>query len=1337
MDYSGYSNYDCSTEGSQHGEDAATVDEPDGSGTKNPGSHFDLLSFFATALQRDANEEEKWTTLVFLSIHLGPWNMFQPWNVYSGTSFSVTLLSRKFLIRQTVVDLDYLHSVRGLLAVKTPKLRPEDQSSHNSEVLRSLAKEYLILKTEPLAKHENIVTAYGCSWQTLPTGQSQPTPTLIMEGTKLGDLSNFSRERSLTLRERLRLCMDITSGLDALHTHGVIHGDLKPNNILVFNSWGRGYTAKLADFGSAVLFSETTFPCRAPLGTKVYRAPECADESVRLGRDDLVKTDLFSLGVTLAFLLVGSHIVDDIAALSGSDLHSLKEENQFAAWIIAHCHDDSAHIVLRMGSSDWVEDLSWNENSVFADHNLYCWFMSLCDSLLAADARQRPESVKVPARVLEHMLLRHLQMLLPRSSEATSKADGFATSSTSAARMAALMRMSKARYRKLTGERVLSETRISKVETIAIAHCCIQPGSYLKEAKFIIERNTGRKFKLKRRSKKWHTKSAFSKPRGKRALISAGIVRLANKMQHYVEESINGEVQQLMDLKIVSLQRAMFKPSQESNIFWMLPRPVMELLESQLLQYAANPRNTDADRADAAYEYATVILNGNDPTEARIDSALEHLTFAARNGQVEAQASVGRLSDVFGRPLEASRNEEMEWLLTASRAGSATAQRRLRDLDINGFTAAMRDIRRGNGATCPLLNQALLVNSRWVEQTGALADIVYGCLHESAITGNVGLLELPPELPSGWYECENGLGETPLVVACRGGQTAVVEILLARGANAAHRTAHGVTPLHFLAAFDDDDIPGVASSLLQHGADVEMACERELTYKELFDSPFGHAGGTPLLWAVAAGNHCAVRALLALGADPFAIERHPPGFSRYDFRQSPVTCAVVLHQLNLLETIVSALGDDCDVRKRFITECAGPHSQGYQALAHAIDCHPAFRVREYILHGREYQSVASSCVSLLVESGVDPIRFLAGRQPGRHIEITHPIAGACTSSNTGILSYLWRYQNGILRPTPKLWVSVLSMSAFEGLTAVFDFLIDRRDDVTADVSSDVRAVVKTLSLTKDPYFTIGVLRLIQGPGTALPPEDAFHIFFAAVTMGHFEVARQVQETQNISLTKRTGGDTLLYGLIAMSYDFPNTEPKISFILSLSPNKNTLFWNIGYLEGTGVTALQCAAYMPTEKCPASPGVFATVLEHFSEPKYLNAQLKDHPRKKSGGFTALHLAVRGGNFNAVARLVETPGIETNLQSSRGETPLDICVNIAQHYQMEEQMSSQVDKAQKNRSAVNMSILDLLINAENEGQIAKYSTLLLRRTEDEFTLVDAIKGKLYGVKLRVKIR
>lgn len=518
MDYSENFSYSASTED----KDGASATESNG---------FDLLSFVHAAFQPNAKHGKTWNTFVFFSIHLGPWNTFRPQKVFMGASFSVTLVSPKFLVRQAVlnldenVDVDELRFFPRILAIKTPRIEPNSKSSQTAKLLRSLAKEHQILQNQLLARHDNIITAFGCVWQTLSLEHSEPIPALVLEGAKLGDLADFSNLRALTLRERLRLSLDITSGLDALHTHGVIHGDLKPNNILVFKApTGPGYTAKLADFGSAILRSETTFPCLPPSGTIIYRAPECAVESTRMGWVDLVKTDLFSLGVTLAFLLVGNHVVDSIKALSESDLQALKEENKLAAWIIAHRDDLSTHNNPQTQGNDWVTDPSWIESSIFADDGVSCWYLLICNDLLAADARQRPESVEIPATTLRSMLRQHLHTLSPRNA----KSHFWAT-------ILAYTRASKARLQKMTGETIPSTLRISNFEVDTIAHCCNGPGSYLKEAIFILKHNSN--FKLSRHRNVRHAKHALPKTRFRPDLIPRAVGGLANRMARCVQKS--------------------------------------------------------------------------------------------------------------------------------------------------------------------------------------------------------------------------------------------------------------------------------------------------------------------------------------------------------------------------------------------------------------------------------------------------------------------------------------------------------------------------------------------------------------------------------------------------------------------------------------------------------------------------------------------------------------------------------------------------------------------------------------------------------------------------------
>lgn len=120
-------------------------------------------------------------------------------------------------------------------------------------------------------------------------------PYLVMELVTGQDFAQrLEQEGRLDERAVLRMALDVAEGLSALHREGLVHGDIKPGNIVL----DRDGNAKLVDFGLAGMTRRDS--SGALVGTPNYIAPE-----LLRGTADTHRSDLYSLGATLYHLLSG------------------------------------------------------------------------------------------------------------------------------------------------------------------------------------------------------------------------------------------------------------------------------------------------------------------------------------------------------------------------------------------------------------------------------------------------------------------------------------------------------------------------------------------------------------------------------------------------------------------------------------------------------------------------------------------------------------------------------------------------------------------------------------------------------------------------------------------------------------------------------------------------------------------------------------------------------------------------------------------------------------------------------------------------------------------------
>ena len=95
--------------------------------------------------------------------------------------------------------------------------------------------------------------------------------------------------------ERRRIAKQITEAVGYVHSRGVVHRDLKPQNIIITNN---GESVKLIDFGLADTDSHTIL--KQPAGTMKYMSPEQLQTAVAD-----VRNDIYSLGVIFSQMKIG------------------------------------------------------------------------------------------------------------------------------------------------------------------------------------------------------------------------------------------------------------------------------------------------------------------------------------------------------------------------------------------------------------------------------------------------------------------------------------------------------------------------------------------------------------------------------------------------------------------------------------------------------------------------------------------------------------------------------------------------------------------------------------------------------------------------------------------------------------------------------------------------------------------------------------------------------------------------------------------------------------------------------------------------------------------------
>ncbi|KAM0452901.1 hypothetical protein ACHAO4_005320 [Trichoderma viride] len=205
--------------------------------------------------------------------------------------------------------------------------------------LRAVISEIIVLGHPEIRGHPNIVRLVGVCFE-VDAQTKIPWPVLVLQKAEHGDLKKFiesPRGKGLSLRERLDLCVDVAAAVTLMHREGIIHGDIKPENVLIFASeTDNKINTRVTDFGYSTLHASNSSKAQIRLPFSVpWNAPETVADRDRLfSVHDAKLTDIYSFGMLESGRLIQS-IQNWIHRMAGLDPLQKKSLSNFFSSTIA------------------------------------------------------------------------------------------------------------------------------------------------------------------------------------------------------------------------------------------------------------------------------------------------------------------------------------------------------------------------------------------------------------------------------------------------------------------------------------------------------------------------------------------------------------------------------------------------------------------------------------------------------------------------------------------------------------------------------------------------------------------------------------------------------------------------------------------------------------------------------------------------------------------------------------------------------------------------------------------------------------------------------------------
>ena len=300
---------------------------------------------------------------------------------------------------------------------------PIRHSGQLSRVERTVINELQILCHPPLRNHRNIVHLFGICWDHTDTGSIYDAcPILVQPCADLGNLEQYLTHLKLTIVPswdlRCNIVKQILNGLHDLHCCKIIHGDIKPLNILVQTGDSEDQPViMLSDFGFSVMSVSNQKEIDIAGMTEQFASPELFhsfhEKTFKLPTAEAFASDIYAFGLTsCGVFLGGNDLFEEIAKLQAKPISEAASGEDGIAILMSY-GVATADEIMRLSKEDdsadqWLPHIAsllirveLAEHGLRAEEHSWDW---ITEALL----RSPSERINDLSR-----LLKHLERLVP------------------------------------------------------------------------------------------------------------------------------------------------------------------------------------------------------------------------------------------------------------------------------------------------------------------------------------------------------------------------------------------------------------------------------------------------------------------------------------------------------------------------------------------------------------------------------------------------------------------------------------------------------------------------------------------------------------------------------------------------------------------------------------------------------------------------------------------------------------------------------------------------------------------------------------------------------------